>query len=70
MTTLVLVSRPEEEPLKEAERASQELQDLGVNNQILIINGVLQSYDDTVSQNLFEKQQEALRDMPLALKNL
>uniref|UniRef100_UPI001E2BDB3B arsenical pump-driving ATPase n=1 Tax=Methanosarcina mazei TaxID=2209 RepID=UPI001E2BDB3B len=68
MTTLILVSRPEEEPLKEAERASQELQDLGVNNQILIINGVLQSYDDTVSQSLFEKQQEALRDMPQSLK--
>jgi arsenite-transporting ATPase len=68
MTTLVLVSRPEEEPLKEAERASQELQDLGVNNQILIINGVLQSYDDTVSQSLFEKQQEALQDMPPSLK--
>lgn len=68
MTTLVLVSRPEEEPLKEAERASQELQDLGVNNQILIINGVLQSYDDTVSQSLFEKQQEALRDIPSSLK--
>lgn len=43
MTILILVSRPEKEPLKEAERASQELKDLGVNNQILLINGVLQS---------------------------
>jgi len=69
MTTLILVSRPEKESLKEAERASQELKDLGVNNQILIINGVLQSYDDTVSKSLFDKQREALRNMPPDLKN-
>lgn len=69
MTTLILVSRPEKEPLKEAERASQELQDLGVNNQILVINGILQSYDDIVSQSLFDKQQKALESMPIGLKN-
>ncbi|MDD4619478.1 MAG: arsenical pump-driving ATPase [Methanosarcina sp.] len=69
MTTLILVSRPEKEPLKEAERASQELKDLGVNNQILIINGILQNYDDIVSQRLFDKQQEALKSMPIGLKN-
>ena len=69
MTTLILVSRPEKEPLKEAERASQELQDLGVNNQILVINGILQNYDDIVSQSLFDKQQKALKSMPIGLKN-
>ena len=69
MTTLILVSRPEKEPLKEAERASQELKDLGVNNQILIINGVLQSYDDIVSKSLFDKQREDLKCMPVDLKN-
>ena len=69
MTTLILVSRPEKESLKEAERASQELQDLGVNNQILVINGILQSYDDSVSQSLFDKQQEALKNIPDGLKD-
>ncbi|MDW5550434.1 MAG: arsenical pump-driving ATPase [Methanosarcina sp.] len=69
MTTLILVSRPEKEPLKEAERASQELQELGVNNQILIINGILQNYDEIVSQSLHNKQQEALKSMPIRLKN-
>jgi arsenite/tail-anchored protein-transporting ATPase len=69
MTTLILVSRPEKEPLKEAERASKELQDLGVNNQILITNGMLQGYDDIVSQSLFDKQQEALKNIPIGLKN-
>ncbi len=69
MTTLILVSRPETSPLKEAQRASQELKDLGVNNQILVINGVLQSYDDRVSKSLFNKQQAALQNIPLDLKD-
>ena len=70
LTTLILVARPEETPLKEAERASQELADIGVKNQSLIINGVLTSYDDTISESLYKKQQNALEDMPEGLKNL
>lgn len=69
-TTLILVSRPENSPLKEAQRASRELKDLGVNNQILVINGVLQSYDDSVSQSLFAKQQQALQSIPHDLKEI
>ena len=38
LTTLVLVTRPDDTPLKEAGRASKELKEIGVNNQILIIN--------------------------------
>ena len=68
MTTLVLVSRPENSPLKEAERSSKELRDLGVNNQVFIINGVLQNYDDEVSKCLYNKQQEALGNIPDDLK--
>lgn len=63
-TTLVLVSRPDKTPLKEAERASGELADLGVNNQILVINGVMPSFDDSVSESLYNKQQAALADIP------
>ena len=33
-TTLILVSRPEETPLIEAERSSHELSELGINNQV------------------------------------
>ncbi|WP_217077426.1 arsenical pump-driving ATPase [Clostridium baratii] len=69
-TTLVLVSRPENSPLKEAERASKELQEIGVENQILVINGVLQNHDDKLSNALFEKQQKALNEIPKHLKNL
>ena len=39
-TRLVLVSRPEIAPLKEAARSSHELQLLGINNQLLVINGL------------------------------
>jgi len=63
-TTLILVSRPEDAPLKEAERASHELAKIGVKNQALIINGVLISFDDYVSENLYNKQQKALQAMP------
>ncbi|WP_065079356.1 arsenical pump-driving ATPase [Clostridium ragsdalei] len=69
-TTLILVSRPQSTPLKEAERASKELQDIGINNQILIINGVLKKHDDGLSNAIYEKQQNALRYIPEYLKKL
>jgi len=68
LTTLVLVARPEETPLKEAARASKELSAIGVDNQILVINGVLTDYDDTVSESLYKKQQKSLEAIPDDLK--
>ncbi len=68
LTTLLLVSRPEDTPLKEAERASKELAELGVNNQSLIINGILSTYDDDISKSLYQKQQKALSSIPEGLK--
>jgi len=70
LTVLILISRPEETPLKEAERASKELAEIGVKNQAMIINGVLTSFDDSISEGLFKKQQKALLDMPQGLKNI
>ncbi|WP_346929685.1 arsenical pump-driving ATPase [Clostridium sp.] len=69
-TTLILVSRPEVSPLKEAERASKELRDIGVNNQILVINGVIKEHDDNISNAIYNKQQDALNDMPEGIKNI
>ena len=68
-TRLMLVSRPETAPLKEAARSSHELQLLRIKNQILIINGVLQQLDknDSVSSQLHERQQKALQSMPAEL---
>jgi len=70
LTTLILVSRPENSPLKEAERASKELQDIGVDNQVLVINGVLKNPDDELSNNIFNKQKIALSNIPEHLKKL
>ncbi len=69
LTTLVLVTRPEDTPIKEAQRASEELGVLGINNQILIVNGVLESFDseDKVEIALFHKQQAALQHIPAEL---
>lgn len=64
-TRLMLVSRPESAPLKEAARSSHELKLLGIQNQLLIINGVLQQCgeEDSVSAQLYERQQKALQEM-------
>jgi arsenite-transporting ATPase len=70
MTTLMLVSRPDDAPLKEADRASGELRELGIENQLLIINGILLASDDEVSEKLFDKQQKALSNMPVRLKQI
>ncbi|KLE15720.1 arsenical pump-driving ATPase [Clostridium sp. C8] len=70
MTTLILVSRPEAAPLNEAARASKELAEIGVNNQLLVINGVLTEYDDNISKSLFEKQQKAITEIPKELRGI
>ena len=68
LTTLILVTRPEMAPFKEAERASGELSALGVNNQILIINGILMEHTDILSSSLYQKQQAAISSIPERLK--
>uniref|UniRef100_UPI00336A89EB arsenical pump-driving ATPase n=1 Tax=Clostridium sp. 12(A) TaxID=1163671 RepID=UPI00336A89EB len=70
LTTLLLVTRPESSPLKEAERASKELADIGVNNQLLIINGLISTFDDYISESLFYKQKNALEEISETFKQL
>ena len=70
LTSLVLVARPDETPLLEANRASHELSELGINNQILIINGLLSAYDDEASEAFYKKQKESLGKMPEDIKDL
>ncbi|MDF2571517.1 MAG: arsenite-activated ATPase ArsA [Sporomusa sp.] len=69
LTTLILISRPEYSPLQEAERASRELKELGVHNQLLVVNGVLELdiENDEIADKLYAKQQEALRNIPESL---
>lgn len=65
-TRLVLVSRPQKLALQEAARSSHELQLLGIENQLLVINGVLAKMDeqDVVSREIYEKQHTALQNIP------
>jgi arsenite-transporting ATPase len=71
-TTLILVSRPDESSLFEANRASKELKEIGILNQALIVNGLMQSYlpDDKVSSSFYERQRIALKQMPKDLKQV
>jgi arsenite-transporting ATPase len=66
---VVVVARPDQSPLAEAARASAELRELGVANQHLVINGVLQLTEpgDTVAVALREQNMKALAEMPKAL---
>lgn len=72
LTTLILVTRPEHSPLKEAARASSELKDTGIGNQLLVVNGVLTSSinEDEVAKSFVERQQKSLSQMPAELQAL
>ncbi|MDA8428869.1 MAG: arsenical pump-driving ATPase [Geobacteraceae bacterium] len=71
-TMVVVVSRPDEAPLNEAARASAELRELGVSNQYLIINGVMEltHADDPIAVALRERCMKALSNMPQGLLDL
>ncbi len=70
LTTLILVTRPEVGPIEEAKRASMELADIGVKNQVFVINGLFTEYDDEISESFYNKQQKALSEMPKEFKNI
>jgi arsenite-transporting ATPase len=69
-TTLILVARPEKTPLLEADRSSRELEELGIRNQKLIINGVMERATDALSRALFERGRDALENIPEHLRGL
>lgn len=71
-TTLLLVARPDTSSLNEAARAAHELKEIGVENQLLIVNGVLQTRhpEDAVSSAFYDRQRRALKDAPTALKQV
>jgi arsenite/tail-anchored protein-transporting ATPase len=69
-TTLILVTRPDGSSLLEADRASKELKEIGIKNQMLIINGLLQDLnaDDDISLAFYQRQRDALTQIPDSLK--
>ncbi|MDM5205398.1 arsenical pump-driving ATPase [Cytobacillus kochii] len=69
-TTLILVSRPDVASFKEAARASIELNDIGVSNQLLVVNGLYQTKKDgdSTSEAFYSKQQKAIQSISPYLK--
>jgi len=65
-TTLMLVTRPEENPLKEAARASHELFEIGIQNQILLINGYMSNANSTddIEEAFIALQADAIARIP------
>ena len=65
-TTMVLVSRPEDAALEEAERTSRELAEIGVRNQMLVLNGVFQARGgtDPVASAMQRIARSAIARMP------
>jgi arsenite-transporting ATPase len=71
-TTVVLVSRPEQASLREAERTRAELGDLGVTNLQLVINGVFmtQHPGDAIADAMSQRTIKAMAAMPPSLAAL
>ena len=68
LTSLYLVTRPQEAAIVEADRAAQELKELGINRQFLIVNGLLEEAIDKTSQKFYDLQREDLAKRSQALK--
>lgn len=71
-TTLVLVSRPQSSALAEAARTSSELQQLGITNQRLVLNGVFHTDcpDDRIALAMERRAQEAMESAKNFIGNL
>ncbi len=72
LTTVVLVTRPDPRPMREAARTSDELRQLGLCNQRLAINGVFHASrsDDPVARAIEVLGRKALDTLPDALAGL
>ena len=71
-TTVILVSRPELAALREADRTSHELANLGVNNQQLLINGLFVASEpgDPIADAMECRGRDALAQLPSRLGKL
>ncbi len=71
-TTLVLVTRAESTSLREADRTSGELAELGISNQRLVVNGLFAATDptDPIAVALQDRGRSALEQLPESLARL
>lgn len=72
LTSYYIVARADKASLKEASRTSNELIELGMNNQLLYINGVFKAMDknDQLAMNIEAMGDEQLETIPDNLKKL
>lgn len=72
LTSFYIVARADKASLKEASRTSDELQELGMNNQQLYINGVFKAIDkqDLLANKIEAMSNEQLNSIPNNLKPL
>jgi len=72
LTTVVLVTRPDPRPMREAARTAEELRALGLANQRLVINGVFRATrpDDATARAIETLGLQAIAQMPDALAGL
>ena len=72
LTTIVLVARPNDGALREADRTAGELLALGVHNQVLVVNAVFRAQDraDPVALAFERRGTASLDAMPSSLRAL
>ncbi len=71
-TRLVLVARPQGSSLAEAARTATELAEIGIRDQHLVVNAVLQTApgDDPLAAALHERESRALAALPDSLRGM
>ncbi|TVQ12051.1 MAG: arsenical pump-driving ATPase [Balneolaceae bacterium] len=71
-TTIYLVSRPDRSALREADRSGNELDQMGLSNQVLLINGYFEPIDtsDLIAAKMKLKADETIAQMPERLKKM
>lgn len=73
LTRLILVSRAQKATLREVARTHEELASIGLQQQYLVINGIMPSNeieDDPLASAIYKREQAALLDIPEVLKSL
>lgn len=72
-TRLVLVARAQRATLREAARTHEELAAIGLQQQYLVINGILPASEaahDPLAAAIYKREQQALAEMPAVLQAL
>ncbi|MEX2601987.1 MAG: arsenical pump-driving ATPase [Balneolaceae bacterium] len=71
-TTICLVSRPDASALREADRSGKELDEMGLSNQILLINGYFEPVDesDPFARKMKKLADQTLEQMPQRLQEM